>query len=534
MARIAASLKSTVIAPTAKSLKNFTQQLQTTYQDLSRAFNGGVSYGDGSNSENIDGSWASVTTPSPAGTNFTVTHGLNRIPVGVHVTQKNVFCDVLTVSSTETTVTLQASAAGAAIRLFVFGLLLCLLPLISSAQGFAVVDVAWKATTATGNSGLSGTVLQPIPGAIISVCPGTVASSPGIICSPVSALLYSNIGLSNSISNPTNADNNGNYVFFVTPGSSYVISISGVGVTTYSYVLTAPLVSSGSSSFSNITSASANPATSGFIRQASTDQICWRNNANSANLCINKNSADNLFFSTFQFAYLNATQTWPNQQTFSLGLVAPTIGPSAGQQHTLPSVTSDTVALLNAAQTLGSKTLTTPVINGTSTGTGIQGTGAKILSSDTVAASSPVLCTDANAAATTTGCSPGLTPTDLFQSGLSVTTGGDQLFTIITPSGNTIYRIYVEGVTTLVGIGCSQQATYSAIFTWTDALSGAAFYFSSPSTTTTTLGNGAFQPANSTIYVKGGVTVQVGINVSVAAGACSTNPQVSVAAEVLQ
>ena len=40
--------------------------------------------------------------------------------------------------------------------------------------------------------------------------------------------------------------------------------------------------------------------------------------------------------------------------------VAPTIGPTAAQQHTLPAVTSDTLALLAAAQTLTNKTLTSP------------------------------------------------------------------------------------------------------------------------------------------------------------------------------
>jgi hypothetical protein len=510
----------------------FVGQLHTTYQNLSQAFNGGISYGDGTNTENINGSWASVTTPG-LGTNFTVTHGLNRIPVGVHVTQKNVFCDVLMVSSTKTTVTLQASAAGAVIRLFVFGLLLCLLPLISSAQGFAVVDVAWKSTTATGNSGLSGTVLQPIPSAVISVCPGSTLPSSGVVCSPVSALLYSNIGLTSSISNPTNADVNGNYVFFVTPGSSYVVSISGTGVITYSYVLTAPLVSSGGSSFSSVTSSTANPATSGFIRQASTDQICWRNNANSANICINKNSADNLFFGANQFAYLNATQTWPNQQTFSLGLVAPTIGPSSAQQHTLPAVTSDTVALLTAAQTLTNKTLTTPVVNGTTTGTGVQGTDAKILSSGTIAGTASTLCTDASGGATTSGCSAGISETTLFQNGLAVTAGGAQLFTLITPSVNTIYRVYVQGSTSLVGITCAPQASYTAEITWTDAAGNGNLLFSSPTTTTSVLSNGALQPANTTVYVKGGTSVQVGINVSTPAAGCGTNPQVSVAAEAL-
>lgn len=43
-------------------------------------------------------------------------------------------------------------------------------------------------------------------------------------------------------------------------------------------------------------------------------------------------------------------------------IVAAKLGPAGGQQHTLPAVTSDTIALLAATQTLANKTLTTPTI----------------------------------------------------------------------------------------------------------------------------------------------------------------------------
>lgn len=44
-------------------------------------------------------------------------------------------------------------------------------------------------------------------------------------------------------------------------------------------------------------------------------------------------------------------------------ITTPTIGPSSSQQHTLPAVASDTVALLAATQTFTNKTLTSPIIN---------------------------------------------------------------------------------------------------------------------------------------------------------------------------
>lgn len=55
--------------------------------------------------------------------------------------------------------------------------------------------------------------------------------------------------------------------------------------------------------------------------------------------------------------------------------VSPSIGPTAAQQHTLPAVTSDTIALLAAAQTLTNKTLTAPSFgNGASVETGTAAT----------------------------------------------------------------------------------------------------------------------------------------------------------------
>ena len=57
-------------------------------------------------------------------------------------------------------------------------------------------------------------------------------------------------------------------------------------------------------------SATTNPALSGFLRMGSPDQICWRNNGNSADVCLSKNASDTLLFNGNQFAYVNQTNTF--------------------------------------------------------------------------------------------------------------------------------------------------------------------------------------------------------------------------------
>jgi len=228
----------------------------------------------------------------------------------------------------------------------------------------------------------------------------------------------------------------------------------------------------------------------------STDQVCWRNNAGTADLCINKNASDQLFFGTNPFAFLNIAQTWTAQQTFPLPLGLT----QAGFTHSLTATTtgartwtlqdaSDTFVFRATTDTLTNKTfdislntlktatntaghyprnngtqyvdaalvatdlpagnscaahnfataltaglvlscvqpsasdltngttgtgavvltntptIATPVINGASTGTGVQGTDSKLLTSGTISGTSSPLCTDANGGATTSSCS---------------------------------------------------------------------------------------------------------------------------------
>jgi hypothetical protein len=84
------------------------------------------------------------------------------------------------------------------------------------------------------------------------------------------------------------------------------------------------------------TSSTSNPAGSGIIRLATGDTACWRNNANSADVCASKDTSDLL--------------NW----------------------NGVPLVTR------TQTDTLTNKTLTSPVINGTTTGTGIPTVTAKV------------------------------------------------------------------------------------------------------------------------------------------------------------
>ena len=79
---------------------------------------------------------------------------------------------------------------------------------------------------------------------------------------------------------------------------------------------------------------------------------------------------------------------------------------TASRTWTFPDATG-TVVLTSGAQTLISKTLTSPVINTGVTGTAIQGTDTLLMSAGTVTGTGASLCTDANGGATTSGCPAG-------------------------------------------------------------------------------------------------------------------------------
>src|SRR6266571_5830002 len=67
----------------------------------------------------------------------------------------------------------------------------------------------------------------PLAGATVRVCAMPASGQP---CTPV-ALIYSDVGLTQALANPTTTDGLGNYFFYAAPGK-YEIEISGPAITT--------------------------------------------------------------------------------------------------------------------------------------------------------------------------------------------------------------------------------------------------------------------------------------------------------------
>jgi hypothetical protein len=126
-------------------------------------------------------------------------------------------------------------------------------------------------------------------------------------------------------------------------------------------------------------------------------------------------------------------------------------------------------------QTLTNKTLTMPVINGASTGTGVQGTDTKLLTSSTVSGTAAPLCTDANGGATTSGCSATNFGTIVYNTASSSVSAGiaSTLMTTTGGSGNK-YIFSATAVLVTVGASCTGSTTVTLQVTYNDAVLGSA------------------------------------------------------------
>jgi hypothetical protein len=94
-------------------------------QNHARILSGNVAYGSVSNtdpSRNINGVWATGTSPSTPNTAFTVDHVLGRVPVGFHTVRINAAGTLYDsgIAWTTTTISLKCSVASAAFTIFIF------------------------------------------------------------------------------------------------------------------------------------------------------------------------------------------------------------------------------------------------------------------------------------------------------------------------------------------------------------------------------------------------------------------------------
>lgn len=121
---------------------------------------------------------------------------------------------------------------GSRIKLYIAAaLLLSSLSLFVHAQGGSISGMVIQPSPPTGTGG-------PAPFASILVCPYLGGS--GTPCSPT-AQLYLDPGLTMATTNPATSDSNGNYSLWVTPVlTGYIVQVTPINGTLYSYVVGAP------------------------------------------------------------------------------------------------------------------------------------------------------------------------------------------------------------------------------------------------------------------------------------------------------
>lgn len=121
MPRIPAFIQHRGIEATAQGLEKAWQALRQAYERAAVIINGNISFGDGSNPDNIAGVWASVPDTGASDTDFTVVHNLGRLPVGYILMQTDVATLIYTgsVVATTTEITLRSATANASIVLFI-------------------------------------------------------------------------------------------------------------------------------------------------------------------------------------------------------------------------------------------------------------------------------------------------------------------------------------------------------------------------------------------------------------------------------
>lgn len=218
-------------------------------------------------------------------------------------------------------------------------------------------------------------------------------------------------------------------------------------------------------------SSTTNPALSGFIRAASTDQICWRNNGNSADVCISKNGSDSLLFASHPFAFTDTAQTWTAPQTFSIGGVLIKSPGFVGATGTFQTTTLTANRIYTFPDATGTVCLLTncPLANNTFTNTALTGTTQIGLTPFTLFDNTGLLITYHGMALPTTppvGNNQPVEPVSNIIAGACASAGPTTIFTT-TASATQLYKFNFYFQTFGAGSGGTETIGVS----WTDQAS---------------------------------------------------------------
>jgi hypothetical protein len=122
MPRVPTTLQNEVTTRESPEGRNWLN-LRKIYEQVARVVNYQISFGDGTNSDNMAGVWSNVIAPV-ANTDFTITHNFGRVAVGYTVWKTSAAGDVydsptVNVDPTHTIILRSTAVAGTAIRLFI-------------------------------------------------------------------------------------------------------------------------------------------------------------------------------------------------------------------------------------------------------------------------------------------------------------------------------------------------------------------------------------------------------------------------------
>jgi hypothetical protein len=137
---------------------------------------------------------------------------------------------------------------------------------------------------------------RPANGASVRVC---TSGSTGTPCTPAASLFTDpTLGTPLGGSPTVTTDAHGNFGFCAAAGANYDLQISGTGITPLT-IKNLPLPPTTPIVAGSLSSSSANPANVGQIKLATGDCLDWRNNANTGNIQLCKDTSDALDLTAF-------------------------------------------------------------------------------------------------------------------------------------------------------------------------------------------------------------------------------------------